>query len=95
MVQPPKIETRSLALRLFFRLSRRLNIFGNCMIFLTIFAKGWVTGRSFIYTGASVSEDSLAFNQKVQSNVERSGRSDVDGGAFKHCHFFQGGTKCT
>lgn len=93
MVQPPKMKT-SLALRLlFFRL--RLNIFGNCMIFLTIFAKGWVTGRSFIYTGASVSEDVLAFNQKVQSNVEGSGRSDVDGGAFKHCHFFQGGTKCT
>lgn len=59
----PGVST--LALRqLFFRLSQRLNIFGNCMIFFTIFAKGRVTG-GFIYTGASVSRDSLAFNQKV------------------------------
>lgn len=43
----------TLALRqLFFRLSQRLNIFGNCMIFFTIFAKGRVTG-GFIYSGAS------------------------------------------
>lgn len=43
----------TLALRqLFFRLSQRLNIFGNCMIFFTIFANGRVTG-GFIYTGAS------------------------------------------
>lgn len=69
VVQPPKKMkpgVLTLALRqLFFRLSQRLNIFGNCMIFFTIFAKGRVTGGDFIYTGASVSRDSLAFNQKV------------------------------
>lgn len=68
MVQLPKIETKSFGSSFmtthFLRSSQRMSIFGKCMFFFTIFAKGWVKG-GFIYTGASLSRDSLAFNQKV------------------------------